>query len=59
MCNNKPQFTVLLKVSDGVMHVDQIVGLSNARLNDIERSKYENMFSKALQLREEELKSVN
>jgi len=59
MCNNKPQFTVLLKVSDGVMHVDQIVGLSNARLNDLERSKYENMFSKALQLREEELKSVN
>jgi len=41
------------------MHVDQIVGLSNARLNDLERSKYENMFSKALQLREEELKSVN
>jgi len=59
MCNNKPQFTVLLKVSDGVMHVDQIVGLSNARLNDLERSKYENMFSKALQLREEELKSVS
>ena len=59
MCNNKPQFTVLLKVSDGVMHVDQIVGLSNARLNDIERNLYENMFSKALQLREEELKSVN
>jgi predicted GNAT superfamily acetyltransferase len=59
MCNNKPKFTVLLKVSDGVMHVDQIVGLSNARLNDIERNLYENMFSKALQLREEELKSVN
>jgi hypothetical protein len=59
MCNNKPQFTVLLKISDGVMHVDQIVGLSNARLTDLERSKYENMFSKALQLREEELKSVN
>lgn len=59
MCNGKPQFTVMLKVSDGVMHVDQIVGLSNARLNDIERSNYENMFSKALQLREEELSLVN
>jgi predicted GNAT superfamily acetyltransferase len=55
MCDNKPKFTVLLKVSDGVMHVDQIVGLSNARLNDIERNLYENMFSKALQLRENEL----
>ncbi len=59
MYSNKPQFTVLLKVSDCVMHVDQIVGLSNARLTDLERSKYENMFSKALQLREEELQSVN
>jgi len=59
MCNNKPKFTVLLKVSDGVMHVDQIVGLSNARLNDIERNLYENMFSKALQLREEELRLDN
>ena len=59
MCNGKPQFTVMLKVSDGVMHVDQIVGLSNARLNDIERSNYENMFSKALQLREKELSSIN
>jgi len=59
MCNNKPQFTVMLKVSNGVMHVDQIVGLSNARLNDIERNIYENMFSKALQLREEELRLDN
>jgi hypothetical protein len=59
MCNGKPQFTVMLKVSDGVMHVDQIVGLSNARLNAIERNIYENMFSKALQLREEELRSAN
>lgn len=59
MYNNKPLFTVLLKVSNGVMHVDQIVGLSNARLTDIERNLYEDMFSKALQLREEELKSAN
>ena len=59
MCNNRPQFTVMLKVSNGVMHVDQIVGLSNARLNDIERNIYETMFSKALQLREEELSLVN
>lgn len=56
MYNNKPLFTVLLKVSNGVMHVDQIVSLSNARLTDIERNLYEDMFSKALQLREEELK---
>jgi len=54
--NNKPLFTVLLKVLNGVMHVDQIVSLSNARLTDIERNLYEDMFSKALQLREEELK---
>jgi hypothetical protein len=59
LCNNRPQFTVMLKVSNGVMHVDQIVGLSNARLNDIERNIYENMFSKALQLREEELRLAN
>ena len=56
MYNNKPLFTVLLKVLNGVMHVDQIVSLSNARLTDIERNLYEDMFSKALQLREEELK---
>mgnify|MGYP000748509012 CR=1 FL=1 len=59
LCNNRPQFTVMLKVSNGVMHVDQIVGLSNARLNDAERNIYEDKFSRALQLREEELRLGN
>jgi hypothetical protein len=34
MINNQPQFTVQLKVSTGMMTVDQIAGVSNARLTE-------------------------
>jgi hypothetical protein len=58
MIDNKPQFTVQLKVSMGMMTVDQIAGLSNARLTEEQRESYTKVFGQALQQREEVLASV-
>lgn len=58
MIDNKPQFTVQLKVSMGMMSVDQIAGLSNARLTEEQRESYTKVFGQALQQREEVLASA-
>jgi hypothetical protein len=56
--DNRPQFTVQLKVSMGMMTVDQIAGISNARLSEEERESYTQVFGQALQQREEVLASA-
>ena len=58
MINNQPQFTVQLKVSMGMMTVDQIAGISNARLTDEQRESYTQVFGQALRQREEVLASA-
>jgi len=57
MQDNKPLFTVQLKVASGLMSVDQITGLSNARLLLQEKEQYTQVFAQALKQREDELKS--
>lgn len=56
MQDNKPLFTVQLKVVNGLMSVDQIAGLSNAYLSLQQKEQYTQMFTQALKQREEELK---
>jgi hypothetical protein len=56
--DNRPQFTVQLKVSMGMMTVDQIAGISNARLSEEERESYTKVFGQALHQREEVLASA-
>jgi hypothetical protein len=58
MIDNKPQFTVQLKVSMGMMTVDQIAGISNARLSEEQRESYTKVFGQALQQREKVLASA-
>ena len=58
MIDNKPQFTVQLKVRMGMMNVDQIAGVSNARLTEDQRQDYTQVFGQALQQREKMLASV-
>lgn len=57
MQDNKPLFTVQLKVANGLMSVDQIVGLSNASLSIEAKEQYTKIFAQALKQREDELKS--
>jgi hypothetical protein len=57
MVDNKPQFTIQLEVNMGLMSVKQIAGVANARLTAETEELYKTSFAKALQLREEELKS--
>ena len=58
LVDNKPQFTVQLKVSDGVMDVVQIASVSNASLLSEEREQYQSRFAEALKIRESELCSA-
>jgi hypothetical protein len=58
MINNQPQFTVQLKVSTGMMIVDQIAGVSNANLTSEQREDYTQVFGQALQQREKVLASA-
>jgi hypothetical protein len=58
MINNQPQFTVQLKVSTGMMIVDQIAGVSNASLTSEQREDYTQVFGQALQEREKVLASA-
>jgi hypothetical protein len=58
MIDNKPQFTVQLKVSMGMMTVDQIAGISNAKLTEEQRESYTQVFGQALQQREKMLVSA-
>ena len=57
MIENKPKFTIQLKVDMGVMSVCQIAGIGNERLHDTERELYAEAFQLALQERESQLKS--
>ena len=58
MVDNKPQFTVQLKVDMRIMRVSQIVGMSNRSLTDEQRDAYTQAFSKALHSRNDELESA-
>jgi len=57
MVDNKPQFTIQLQVNMGLMSVNQIAGIANARINAETEELYKTSFAKALQLREEQLQS--
>jgi hypothetical protein len=57
MLDGKPQFTIQLIVEMGMMSVKQIVGLSNKRLEEEQKSQYTKAFGLALQSREAALKS--
>jgi hypothetical protein len=51
MVDNKPKFTIQLKLNQGMMSVHQIAGIANARLNEDERSLYTETFREALAVR--------
>ena len=51
MLDGKPKFTIQLKLNHGLMSVHQIAGISNARLNDDEKSLYTETFRQALAVR--------
>ena len=51
MLDNKPKFTIQLKLNHGLMSVHQIAGISNARLSDDEKSLYTETFRQALAIR--------
>ena len=51
MLDGKPKFTIQLKLNHGLMSVQQIAGISNARLNDEEKSLYTETFKQALAVR--------
>jgi hypothetical protein len=53
MIDQRPRFTMQLKVRNGVLEVDQIADIGNRRLDDNERSSYELTFSKALIMQNE------
>ena len=50
MIDRQPFFTIQLDMHNGYMNVKQIVGISNARLTDEQRSLYEESFKQALEL---------
>jgi hypothetical protein len=58
LVDGKPQFTVQLKVSNGVMDVVQIASVSNASPLSKEREQYQSRFAEALKIRESELCSA-
>jgi hypothetical protein len=51
MLDGKPKFTIQLKLNQGLMSVQQIAGIGNARLNDDEKSLYTETFRQALAVR--------
>lgn len=51
MLDGKPKFTIQLKLNHGLMSVQQITGISNARLNDDEKNLYTETFRQALAVR--------
>ena len=51
MIENQPRYTIQLTLDRGVLHVDQIADVSNARLNEQERSDTEKLFKEALNIR--------
>jgi hypothetical protein len=53
MIDQKPRFTIQVKVSNGVLDVDQIADVGNRRLDIDERSAYELTFARALIMQNE------
>ena len=53
MIDQKPRFTMQIKVRNGVLEVDQIADIGNRRLDDNERASYELTFAKALILQDQ------
>jgi len=51
MVENQPRYTIQLTLDRGVLHVDQIADVANARLNEQERSDTEKLFKEALNIR--------
>lgn len=51
MLNGKPKFTIQLKLNQGMMSVQQIAGIANARLSDDEKALYTETFKQALAVR--------
>jgi hypothetical protein len=51
MLDGKPKFTIQLKLNQGLMSVQQIAGIGNARLNDDEKALYADTFRQALAVR--------
>lgn len=58
MVDQKPMFTIQLKVDDGVMTVVQIVAVANRRLTPEETAEYGEVFKVALLQREAQLNSA-
>lgn len=54
--DGQPKFTIQLKVENSMMSVKQIVGIYNKHPTSSEQEKYTSSFSKALKIREEQLK---
>jgi hypothetical protein len=55
MLDHQPQFTIQLEVTGGIMNVRQMVKYANARLDGNEEQTYSQVFTKALNMRNEEL----
>ena len=53
MVDQRPRFTIQLKVRDGNAVVEQIADIGNRRLDDNERAEYELTFAKALILQDQ------
>lgn len=51
MLNNKPEFTIQLRLNQGLMTVVQIAGIQNKRLQPEERDAYAHAFKEALAIR--------
>jgi hypothetical protein len=58
MLDGQPHFTIQLRVSNGMMSVDQIRGLCNSTLTAENKDEYTEVFRIALQNREAALKSA-
>jgi hypothetical protein len=58
MLDGQPHFTIQLRVSNGMMSVDQIRGLCNSTLTMEHKDEYTEVFRVALQTREAALTSA-
>jgi hypothetical protein len=55
MLDNQPRFTIQLKVSNGVLNVEQIADTCNRHLADNERQDYQAAFSQALKILDQQI----
>jgi hypothetical protein len=55
MLDNQPRFTVQLKVSNGVLNVEQIADICNRSLPQAERDNYQAAFGKALKILDQQI----